>query len=135
MLSSQTHGDPFKDPVLQQAEIILAQRLTRSLVLDRDIFGEPGWDILLCAFIARRKGTDCALEEVARAIDSPPTITERWVNLLVEKNMLFFKENMFAITLETEQKLATMFKLQIDKALRSLPPVIGLHEQGGHRQA
>lgn len=135
MHSSRTHGDPFSDPVLKQAEVILAQRLTRSLVLDRDIFGEPGWDILLCAFIARRKGTDCALEEVARAINATPSITERWVNLLVEKNMLYFKENMFTITLETEQKLATMFKLQIDKALRSLPPVFGLHQQGGHQQA
>ena len=131
MLSSQTHGHAFSDPVLQQAEVILAQRLSRSLVLDREIFGEPGWDILLCAFIARRKGTDCALEEVSRAIDLPPTIVERWVDLLVGKNMLFFRENMFTITLETEQKLSRMFKLQIDKVLRSLPAGPVPHNQGG----
>ena len=131
MLSSQTHGHAFSDPVLQQAEVILAQRLSRSLVLDREIFGEPGWDILLCSFIARRKGTDCALEEVSRAIDLPPTIVERWVDLLVGKNMLFFRENMFTITLETEQKLSRMFKLQIDKVLRSLPAGPVPHNQGG----
>jgi hypothetical protein len=127
MVSNQDPGIGFHDPLLKQAETILAQRQTRCLVLDRDILGEPGWDILLCAFIAYRKGVACILEDVASTIDLSPALTKRWVTLLAERKMLTIHRGLFSITEETEQKISKMFEKQITEMLKAAYP--GLQAQ------
>lgn len=97
------------------------------MVLDRDIFGEPGWDILLCACIACRKGVDCVLDDVAAALDLSPTIARRWVDLLVERSMLVCSGSLFALTDVTKQKLATMFKLQVDRIIKATSVFFEMH--------
>lgn len=116
-------GDPF----LEQARRILAQRQTRALVIDRDLLGEPGWDILLCAFIANRKGEACCLEDVAREIALSPSTTRRWADALAQRGYLHQREGLLAISEDAEAKLAAMFKKQLIEVLQTLG--IG-HEPG-----
>lgn len=117
------------DPVLEQAEKILAQRQSRALVIDPDLLGEPGWDILLCAFIAHRRGLVCKLREVASEIGLGISTAKRWIDLLSLRDMLIQKGDFFVISEDTERKLATMFKLQIKQAIESISAFEGARER------
>lgn len=109
-----------RDPLLEQAQKILAQRQMRALVIDHDLLGEPGWDILLCAFIAARKGEACTLVEVARAIDLSLATTQRWANALTERGFIRQREGLLEITVDAEAKLAALFKKQLIEVLEAL---------------
>lgn len=109
-----------RDPLLEQAQKIFAQRQTRAQVIDRDLLSEPGWDILLCAFIANRKGEACRLAEVARAIDLGTATTQRWADALTERGYLHQREGLLAISEDAEHKLAGMFRKQLSEILQSL---------------
>lgn len=106
-----------RDPLLEQAQKIFAQRQARTQVIDRDLLGEPGWDILLSAFIALRKGEACRLTEVARAIDLSPATTQRWADALTQRGYLSQREGLIAISEDAEAKLAAMFKKQLIEIL------------------
>lgn len=108
------------DPVVFQAEKILAQRQTRALVIDRDLLGEPGWDIILCAFIAHRRGSVCKQNDVAKEIDLSISLIRRWVDILSLRGFLLKKDDFFVISEPTERKLSMMFELQIKQALETL---------------
>jgi DNA-binding MarR family transcriptional regulator len=49
------------------------------------LFGEPAWDVLLCAFIGSERGKPLTISEIATAADLPMTTTQRHV-LLLEKS-------------------------------------------------
>lgn len=105
------------DPVVFQAETILAQRQARALVIDRDLLGEPGWDILLCAFIAHRKGSVCEQHDIANEIDLSISLVSRWVDILSLRGLLLKRDDFFVISESVERKLSMMFELQIKQAL------------------
>lgn len=108
------------DPILFQAEQIFSQRQTRYSVIDRDLLGEPGWDILLCAFIAQRKGRACSLNDVASDVGLGLETARRWVDLLADRGMLVLKGSLFAIGEETESVLSAMFKAQIKEIFSNI---------------
>lgn len=108
-----------RDPLLEQAEKIFAQRQMRAQVIDRDLLGEPGWDILLCAFIANRKGDACRLSDVARAIDLGTATTQRWADALTQRGYLHQREGLLAISEDAEAKLAVMFRKQLAEILQA----------------
>lgn len=110
------HG---RDPLLEQAEKIFAQRQTRALVIDRDLLGEPGWDILLCAFIANRKGDACRLSDVAEAIDLGTATTQRWADALTQRGYLHQRDGLLAISEDAEAKLAGMFRKQLTELMQA----------------
>lgn len=134
MPSRQFGGDELHDPLLKQAETILAQRISRTLLLDRDLFGEPGWDILLCAYIACRKGKACTFEDVYARIDLNHSIVVRWVNFLAERNMLVLQGTIFSITEETEQKITLMFQSQINEVRKAFSLDHGAGKGGSQRK-
>ena len=104
------------DPLSAHAERIFAERQERLGVIAPDLLGEPGWDILLCAYIAGRKGTACLVDEVAAAIGTHASATKRWVLILQERGMLVTKLDAFTISIETECKLSNLFHAQIAQA-------------------
>jgi hypothetical protein len=120
MNSTEQFQRRASDPLLEQAEKILLQRQSRSLVIDRDILGEPGWDILLYAFISHRKGLVCSLSEAASTIDLGLPTTQRWVDLLTSRGLLVRRESFFAISEEAELKLTKMFKKQISEVIQAI---------------
>lgn len=108
------------DPILIQAERIFSQRRARCAVIDSDILGEPGWDILLCAFIAQRKGLACSLGLVVSEIGLGPATAARWIDLLARRKMLVHKGSFFSISEDSQQVLIAMFQGQIREIYKSL---------------
>lgn len=108
------------DPILFQAEQIFSQRQRRYSVIDRDVLGEPGWDILLCAFIAQRKGRACSLNDVASEVGLGLATAGRWVDLLAHRGMLVHRGSLFAISEDTEAVLSAMFKAQIKELFSTI---------------
>lgn len=102
------------DALAAQAERIFAQRQERLRIFDPDLFGEPGWDILLCAYIASRKGAACLVDQVAAVLGIAPSTARRWVRILEDRGILMANGEAFAISLETECKLSEMFQNQIN---------------------
>lgn len=115
------------DPVASQAERILVQRQTRAQVIDPELLGEPGWDILLCAFIAHRRGLVCRQDDVAKKIDLSVPVTKRWVDLLAIRGMLVQRNDFFEISEQAERKLHRMFELQIREAVEALAGPTAAH--------
>jgi len=107
------------DFLLVQAERVFTQRQTRRLVIDPDILGEPGWDILLCAYIAFRKGSPCRSETVANEIGLSAATTKRWIDILTERDLLIQEGGHFAISIGAEAKLSGLFSRQINEALQA----------------
>ncbi|MCR2834803.1 hypothetical protein [Parerythrobacter lacustris] len=108
-------ADNSRDLLRIQAERILSQRQARGLMIDPTVLGEPGWDILLCAFIAKRKGVSCCLEEVAGQINLSIGLTERWLTLLVSRDMLVQKGQFFQLSEITNRSLTRMLVAQIEE--------------------
>ena len=106
-----------RDPLLEQAEKIFAQRRARAQLIDRDLLGEPGWDILLCAFIANRKGTACRLSDVAEAIDLSTATTQRWADALTQRGYVHQRDGLLAISEDAEARLAGMFRNQLTEII------------------
>lgn len=103
------------DPLLFQAEKIFAQRKSRSQTLPGDILGEPGWDILLLAFIAHRKATICTFDEVTEEIGLGQSAVERWIKILELRELVVVSHRgkFFSISEDAEMKLSAMFAGQI----------------------
>lgn len=116
MFDSEKLSKQVSDPLSVHAERIFAERQERLGVIAADLLGEPGWDILLCAYIAGRKGAACLVDDVAAAIGNPASATKRWVLILQEHGMLVANEDAFTISLEAEVKLTDLFQSQIGLA-------------------
>lgn len=120
MVSTEQFLKRAADPILDQAEIIFSQRQSRGILIDPEILGEPGWDILLCAFIAHRKGLVCTLSDVAREIGLSPVTAKRWIDVLTDRDFLVQKEDFFTISEGAELKLSSLFKRQLSQMLQAL---------------
>lgn len=107
------------DPLLKQAETVFSQRQARGSVIDPDFLGEPGWDILLCAYIAHRRGTSCSTETFANQIGLSLEITRRWVDFLTARDMLDLKGPTCSISVTAEAKLTSLFSKQYEEILKA----------------
>lgn len=116
VFESEKFSKDVKDPLSVHAERIFAERQERLGVIAPDLLGEPGWDVLLCAYIAGRKGTACFVDDVAAAIGKPVSTTKLWVLILQERGMLVTKQHAFTISLETECELTNLFQAQMAQA-------------------
>jgi hypothetical protein len=116
--NEDSRGSVF-DPLAAQAERIFKQRQVRKFLIDADLLGEPAWDLLLCAYIASRKGAACSLEDVVKAVELPISTAQRWVGLLASRKMLSSNGQTFTISVEFERKLTAMFKVQLSEMSRN----------------
>jgi len=101
------------DLLLVQAQRIFDQRKSRGEVIDRDLLGEPGWDILLFAFIRQRKGMICDLVSLVGEVGIGLETAKRWVELLEQRKLVVRQDSFFAITDDAEAKLSKMFSDQL----------------------
>ena len=108
------------DPLVLQAEKILAQRQARYRVIDTDLLGEPGWDILLSAFIAAGRGTACRADALARELQLTLRAVQRWTALLAEREMIEARDNLIVLTSKAETILRDLFKAQLQELAREL---------------
>lgn len=105
------------------------------MTIDAELLGEPGWDILLCAFIAHRKGTVCSLNNVASEISLSLSTTKRWMELLLLRKYLVERDGFFSISEEAENKLSTMFKMQLKEVLEAISLAQQQHEDFTRRKS
>lgn len=101
------------DLLLSQADKIFHQRKLRFEVIDRDLLGEPAWDILLYAYILYRRGLICDLNGLKTEVNLSFQTAKRWVELLEQRKLLIRQEDCFTITEEAEFKLSKMFREQL----------------------
>lgn len=67
---------------------LLAVRRARRTVLGEDLFSDPAWDILLELYAAKLGGRSMSLSGLARAIETPPSTTGRWIAALEDHRLV-----------------------------------------------
>lgn len=63
-------------------------RRRRDRFLPTELFGEPGWDLLLDLFAARLHGRLISVTSACYAAGVPPTTALRWLRLLEEQGLV-----------------------------------------------
>jgi len=81
-LSSPASGTALVD----KARRILRFRLSRSEYLP-GLMAEPGWDMLLTAFIADSEGHKSPVTSICAGAACPPTTALRWIKLLERRGL------------------------------------------------
>ena len=118
MNAGWTHN--LVDPVLLQAEKVFRQRQARGGFLDADLLGEPGWDILLYAFVATGNLKETRIDDLACELNLSISVTERWVELLVGKDLLEEPSDCIAITRHGDAILRQMFRALMRDTMQEL---------------
>lgn len=63
-------------------------RRRRELVLDPDLFGERGWDMLLDMYVSSARAKNTAITAACSSSGVPPTTALRWVSILENKGLV-----------------------------------------------
>ncbi|MGB3470125.1 MAG: winged helix DNA-binding protein [Erythrobacter sp.] len=71
------------------ARATYAKRRKRSAIFgDPELFGEPGWDILLDLYIAQAEEKPVSVSSACIGSASPPTTGLRWLGVLAEQGLI-----------------------------------------------
>lgn len=68
-------------------------RRSRVKFIRSNLFGEPGWDILLDLFVARIDGKRISITSACAASDCPPTTSLRWISVLEGEGMVIREDD------------------------------------------
>lgn len=73
-----------------RARALLAQRRARDAVAGSliDLFGEPGWDILLTLFVAHHDGLPVERASLAGMLALRPVTLERWLAVMTQRDLI-----------------------------------------------
>ncbi|KEO91378.1 hypothetical protein EH31_01570 [Erythrobacter longus] len=86
--TSKGWTDRLGDPVVAQAERLFAYRQERIQLIDPELLGEPGWDILLYAFITAGSSRVCRPEALAKELRLSSDAIRNWIERLAERDLL-----------------------------------------------
>jgi DNA-binding MarR family transcriptional regulator len=84
----QPEPAPERQRLLAKAQLVLSSRRAREQYFDRDLFGEPAWDILLALYVTEDAGARFTVSKLAECIGTPLSTAVRWVNALEEKSLI-----------------------------------------------
>lgn len=74
---------------VEMARATYAKRRKRAAIFgDPDLFGEPGWDILLDLYIAEADGKPVSVSSACIGSAAPPTTGLRWLGVLAEQGLV-----------------------------------------------
>lgn len=97
----------------EMARTTYAKRRKRSAIFgDPELFGEPGWDILLDLYIAHAEGKPVSVSSACIGSASPPTTGLRWLGVLSEQDLVAREH-------DTEDQRRVLVRLT-DKALEAM---------------
>lgn len=82
-----------RELLIDRVEMEYGNRRRRRKYLDADLFGEPGWDILLDLFAARLKNQMISVTSACIAGDVPATTGLRWLRQLEYLSLVERVEN------------------------------------------
>ena len=86
--NDQSETAPGRQRLLSKAQLVLSSRRAREQYFDRDLFGEPAWDILLALYVTEDAGARFTVSKLAECIGTPLSTAVRWVNALEEKSLV-----------------------------------------------
>lgn len=69
------------------ARRVKSARNYRSTFLHSDLFGEPGWDLMLALYIAEGEGYRLRISEICDESGVPATTALRWIDKLVSMGL------------------------------------------------
>lgn len=76
-----------------RARNAIKRRMSRYRHLDRQIFGEPSWDVLLHLFVHEQDGTAIHHTELADLVGVSQQTMSRWMSILVNERLVEFVGN------------------------------------------
>jgi DNA-binding MarR family transcriptional regulator len=98
LLGNEVHGffpaeTPANDAsgrqaLVSKARMVLASRLVREQYFQRDLFGEPAWEILLALYVLDDSGARFTISKLAECINAPLSTVARWVKTLEEQSLV-----------------------------------------------
>lgn len=73
-----------------RARALLAQRRARDAAAGdlAELFGEPGWDILLLLFVAFEEGRALRIAEIVTTFGLPLRVAKRWLDVLTMRGLV-----------------------------------------------
>lgn len=74
--------------LIEKARTIHNQRRLRDEVLGNELFGDPGWDLMLDLYIAQASGKRVSVTSAAIGSGKPMSTGLRWVKLLIERALV-----------------------------------------------
>src|SRR5690349_3323953 len=84
LLSKTSRGRAVKEDHILS---VLLVRQARTAVLGSGLFSDPAWDLMLELYAAHLGERTVCLTDLAAAIGTPLSVTERWVTALVERGL------------------------------------------------
>ncbi|HYC94597.1 MAG TPA: MarR family transcriptional regulator [Sphingomicrobium sp.] len=81
-------GTKDRDTLISRARIVLSARRLRDRFFNRDMFGEPAWDILLMLYVSEQTSGRVTMTRLAEWVDVPLTTVVRWVKTLQEEQLV-----------------------------------------------
>lgn len=87
-LLAQSRRAPARRELCRLACRIYDARRARDRVLDRKLFGEPAWDMLLALYCLPARGERLRVTALTHAAGVPVTTGHRWQQILLEKGLI-----------------------------------------------
>jgi len=88
VLRSKELRIPTRRELSQLACRIYDARRTRDRMLDRQMFGEPAWDMLLALYCLPARGELLGITALTLAADVPQTTGHRWQAMLTDEELI-----------------------------------------------
>ena len=79
---------PTKSELCHLACRMYDARRQRDRMMNRKLFGEPGWDMLLALYCLPARGLVFGPKGLTHAADVPTTTGQRWQSLLTEEGLI-----------------------------------------------
>lgn len=77
-----------RETLIAKARMVLDCRRQREHFFNRNMFGEPAWDILLMLYVAEPSSGRLTMSRLAEWVGAPPTTVARWVKFLEEERLV-----------------------------------------------
>lgn len=90
--AAEKNLDPIIDP-LQLAKFLYGLRRSRGSFFPADLFAEPGWDLLLDLYIARREGGIVTTTAASVAACVPYSTGYKWIEKMADQGILYLSRS------------------------------------------
>lgn len=70
------------------AESLYKRRVSRGRFFDKNMFGEPAWDMLLALYIAEMSRIENSVTQIASYTNGPATTALRWIDYLETRQLI-----------------------------------------------
>lgn len=86
---------PTQEQLVRLAKRLRDMRKSRCRFFDENLFGEPGWDMILSLFISDVEGYRLKVTDLMHESQATPSTALRWIDRLAELGLVQRRENPF----------------------------------------